>query len=81
MAFLLDDIFLSPVKLVHFIAKNVYEGAMKEFLDEEGARKELRQLYRLFESSKISEAEFEMREKNLVDRLEQIEAYKRKKLM
>jgi len=76
MAFLLDDIFLSPIKFLHFIAKSVHEGAMKELLDEDGVRKELREIYRLLESGNISEAEFERREKNLLDRLEQIESYK-----
>ena len=52
---------------------------MKELLDEDGARKKLRELYRLLESGKISEPEFEKREKNLIDRLEQIEAYKSRK--
>jgi len=79
LAFLLDDVFLSPVKLVHFIAKTVHEEAMKELLNEDGARKELRELYKLLENGKISEVEFEKREKNLIDRLEQIEAYKRRK--
>jgi len=78
MAFLLDDIFLSPVKFLHFIAKSVHEEATKKLLDEDGVRKELRELYRLLESDKISEAEFDRREKNLIDRLEQIEAYKRR---
>ena len=78
MAFLLDDILFSPVKFLHFIAKSVHEEAMKELLDEDGVRKELRELYRLLESGKISEPEFEKREKNLVHRLEQIEAYKRR---
>lgn len=78
MAFLLDDIFLSPVKFLHFIAKSVHEEAMKELLDEDGVRKELRELYRLLESGKISEPEFDKREKNLIHRLEQIEAYKRR---
>jgi len=79
LAFLLDDIFLSPAKLLHFIAKSVHEEAMKELLDEDGVRKEVRELYRLLESGKISEPEFEKREKNLIDRLEQIEAYKSRK--
>lgn len=79
MAFLLDDIFLSPVKFLHFIAKSVHEEAMKELLDEDGVRKELREIYRLLESDKIPQAEFERREKNLIHRLEQIEAYKRRK--
>ena len=79
MAFLLDDILLSPVKFLRFIAKSLGEEAMKEVLDEDGARKELREIYSLLESSKISEAEFDRRESDLIDRLERIEAYKGRK--
>lgn len=76
MAFLLDDILLGPVKGVHFIAKKIHEQAMEELLDEEGVRQNLRELYMSLETGKIGEEEFEELEKSLVERLEQIEAYK-----
>ena len=76
MAFLLDDIFLAPVKGLTFIAKKVNDLAMEEFLDEEGVRRELRELYTLLEAGEMSEEEFEEREEKLVERLEEIEAYK-----
>lgn len=76
MAFLLDDILLAPVKGVRLIAKKIHEQAMEEFLDEEGVRQELRELYMSLETGRITEEEFEEREKTLVERLEQIEAYK-----
>ncbi|MBE0478217.1 gas vesicle protein GvpG [Candidatus Aerophobetes bacterium] len=77
MAFLLDDIVLAPLKGLEFIARSIRDEAMRGFLDEEGARKKLRELYRLFESGKISEEEFEKQEEEIVQRLEQIEAYKK----
>ena len=76
MVFLLDDILLAPVKGLIFIAEQIHAQAMGELLDEEGVRQELRELYMLLETAKISEAEFEEREVALVERLEDVEAYK-----
>ena len=76
MAFLLDDILLAPLNGLIFIAEKIHAQAMEELLDEEGVRQELRELYMLLETGKISEAEFEAREAALVERLEEIEAYK-----
>ena len=77
MAFLLDDILLAPVKGLIFIAEKIHAQAMGELLDEEGVRQELRELYMLLETGKISEAQFEEREAALVERLEDLEAYKK----
>ena len=77
MAFLLDDILLAPLNGVIFIAKQIHAQAMEELLDEAGVRQELRELYMLLETGKIAEAEFEAREAALVERLEEIEAYKK----
>jgi len=79
MAFLLDDLLLAPIKGVVFIAKKIKEHAEGEFLNEEGVRQELRELYLLLETGKISEEEFTDREEQLVDHLEAIEEYKKNK--
>lgn len=76
MAFLLDSILLAPVNGVVFIASKVRDMAMDQLLDEEGTRRELRGLYSQLERGEISEDEFETREAQLVDRLEEIEAHK-----
>jgi hypothetical protein len=73
---LLDNLLFGPVKIVHFVGKKIHEVAMEEFLDEEGVRQDLRDLYISLETGKISEKEFEHREEELVDRLEEIKAYK-----
>lgn len=80
MALLLDDILLAPIKGTLFIAGKIHDLAMEEFLDEEGTRQELRELYALIEKGEISEEEFEEREEELVEWLEQIEAYKEGKV-
>lgn len=77
MAFLLDDILLAPIKGVVFIARKIKEQAEGEFLNEKGVRQELRELYRLLETAEISEEEFTEREEQLVERLEEIEEYKK----
>ena len=48
-------------------------------MNEEGVRQELRELYMLLETGKISEEEFTEREEHLVERLEAIEEYKKNK--
>ncbi len=76
---LLGSILLAPVKGPYWIAKKVHEMAMDELLDENGAREELRELYASFEAGKISEEEFERREEELVEHIEQIMSYKESK--
>lgn len=76
MAFILDSILLAPVNGIVFVASKVRDMAMDQLLDEEGTRRELRGLYVKLERSEISEDEFEMREAQLVERLEEIEAYR-----
>lgn len=76
MAFLLDSILLAPVKGLVFIAEKVHDVAMEEMLDEEGVRQDIRELYMLLETGRISEEEFEKQEAALVERLEEIQAYK-----
>lgn len=76
MAFLLDSILLAPVNGIVFVANKVRDMAMDQLLDEEGTRRELRGLYSQLERGEISEDEFETREAQLVERLEEIEAHK-----
>lgn len=73
---LLDSVLLAPIKIPHFIAKKVHEMAIEEFLNEEKVREELKNLYALLEMGKIGEEEFERREEELVDLIEEIMSYK-----
>ena len=77
MAFLLDDLLLAPIKGVVWLAEKIKEQAEGEFLNEGGVRRELRELYMLLETGKISEEEFTDQEEQLVERLEAIEEYKK----
>ena len=78
MALLIDDILLSPFKGISFIAKKIRDMAMDEIFNEEKIREELKELYVMVERGKISEEEFDEKEEELADRLEEIMAYKKR---
>lgn len=71
--FLIDDLLLAPAKALLFVFKEVAQRAEAEFLNDEGTRQELGELYMLLETGRISEQEFEQQEEVLVRRLEAIE--------
>jgi len=69
--FLLDDILFSPVKGLMAIGRHVQETARQSVEDQERAIvAELTELYRLLESGRIGDDEFNTREAGLLDRLE-----------
>jgi len=71
--FLLDDILLSPIKGIVWVAEKVRDAAQEESAREgDLITAELRELYLMLESGRISEEEFEGREKQLLDRLERL---------
>ena len=76
--FLIDDILLSPAKGLFYIFKQIHKAAEEEFLNEENVSAELSELYMMLETGKITEEEFNNRESELLNRLEQIEEYKKK---
>ena len=76
--FLIDDILLSPAKGLFYIFKQIHKAAEEEFLDEENITAVLSELYMMLETGKITEEEFNNRESELLNRLEQIEEYKKK---
>jgi gas vesicle protein GvpG len=71
--FLLDDILLSPIKGIVWLAEKVRDAGQEES-EREGdlITAELRELYLLLESGKIAEEEFDGRERQLLDRLERL---------
>ena len=76
--FLIDDILLSPAKGLFYIFKQIHKAAEEEFLNEENVSAELSELYMMLETGKITEEEFNKSESELLNRLEQIEEYKKK---
>lgn len=71
---LVDDILLSPVKGLLWVFREIHHAAQEETANEaEAITAELSELYMMLETGKITEAEFDSREKNLLDRLEKIQ--------
>jgi len=71
---LVDDILLSPVKGITWIFRQIHELAEEELAGEaDRLRESLTELYMMLETGEISEAEFEEREKQLLDRLDALD--------
>jgi SMC interacting uncharacterized protein involved in chromosome segregation len=71
--FLIDDILLAPGSFLIWVMRKVHEAAQEE-LDNDAARitTELSELHRQLETRAITEAQFDAREKELLDRLDRI---------
>jgi hypothetical protein len=68
---LVDDIVLFPMKGVLWVFDEIYQAAEQALESEaDDITAQLQQLYRMLESGGITEAEFDVREAGLLDRLE-----------
>lgn len=68
---IVDDILLSPLHGLWWIVREVHQAAKQEIAGQSQAlTDELRELYMLLETGRITEPEYEAREKELLDRLE-----------
>lgn len=73
--FLLDDLLLLPARGFMALCREVRDLAEQEFVDQADAiRTELSEMYLLLETGHLSEEEFDRRERELLDRLEKVEA-------
>lgn len=71
--FLIDDILLSPLRGILWIAREVDKAAEEELANEsETIKADLSELYLMLEAGRITEEEFDAREKKLLDRLDEI---------
>lgn len=72
---LIDDLLLMPAQGLMFVFKEVYKGALQDAINEgENIQKKLTELYRALETGQITSEEFDAREKELLDRLDEIES-------
>ncbi len=72
---LIDDLILAPGRFLIWVARQVHEAAGKEFGQEaERITAELGELHRRLESGAVEEHEFAARERELLDRLDELEA-------
>lgn len=73
--FLIDNILLAPARGLLAIFREIDQAARQEFENESDAiRTELSELYMMLETGRIQEEEFDAREKELLDRLDVIQA-------
>ena len=67
---LVDDILLFPIRSIFWIFREIHNAAKQELATEaEDITTELSELYMMLETGNITEAEFDAREKELLDRL------------
>jgi hypothetical protein len=72
--FLIDDIFLAPFKGIKFIAESVHDAAQDEIANRRTSlRNELNDLYMQLEVGEITEEEFDDREEEILDRLDELD--------
>jgi Gas vesicle protein G len=72
--FLIDDLAVAPARFVLWIVRQVQEAAKEEMSGEkQRLTAELSQLHAMLESGRLSEAEFDERERTVLDQLDAIE--------
>jgi hypothetical protein len=73
---ILDDILLFPVKSLFWIFRELHKTAQEELASEaESIIEQLSDLYMMLETGRITEDEFNTREKELLDRLDEIQEH------
>ena len=73
--FLVDDLLLSPIKGIFWVFREIHDAAQQELAGEaEAITAALSELYMRLETGQITEAEFDAREKILLDRLDLLQA-------
>ncbi|HEX9777543.1 MAG TPA: gas vesicle protein GvpG [Geopsychrobacteraceae bacterium] len=71
---IVDDILLSPASGLFWLFREIHNAAQQEVAGEaENITVELSDLYMMLETGKITDAEFDAREKELLDRLDEIQ--------
>jgi len=72
---LVDDLLLAPLTGLLWVFRKIHDAAQEEMLGEADAiTGELRELYMMLETGAVTEAEFDARERTLLDRLEVAQA-------
>lgn len=70
---IVDDLLLAPFKGVLWVFKKVQQAANEELeRRQRQTRSELSELYMQLETGRISESEFDAKEKQLLDRLDRV---------
>jgi hypothetical protein len=71
---IIDNILLSPVRGILWIFREMYNAAWEDIENEaDSITADLSELYMMLETGKITESEFDSLEKELLDRLDEIQ--------
>jgi hypothetical protein len=71
---IVDDILLSPLTGLMWVSKKIHAAALEEIeAQHERTTSELSESYMMLETGKITEEEFDKHEKELLDRLDQLD--------
>ena len=71
---LIDDILLFPFTSIFWVFRKIHEAAQNELDTEiEDITAELSEIYMMLETGILTEAEFNAREKELLDRLDELQ--------
>lgn len=76
MAFIVDDILLSPIRFTIWIGEKLKDAAYQEMTDESRVHEELLQLQMQYEMEEIGQEEYEKRESRLMEELDAIRRMK-----
>ena len=72
--FIVDDILLFPLKSLVWIFRQIHSAVDEEMAQQaDNIMEELRRIYMMLETGRISEEEFQARETELLDRLDRIQ--------
>ena len=73
--FLLDDLLLAPARGLMSVFRSLHEAVQDELANEAAnIRNQLSEMYVLLETGRMTEAEFDRQEQELLERLERIDA-------
>ena len=71
---LIDDILLFPINSIFWVFRRIHETVKNTFDTEiEDITAELSEIYMMLETGILTEAEFNVREKELLDRLDELQ--------
>ena len=71
---LVDDILLFPLRSIGWVCREMHQAAQQELAHEGAAiTAKLSDLYLMLETGEITEAEFDGRERTLLDRLDRLQ--------
>jgi uncharacterized membrane protein len=76
MAFIIDDILLSPIRLTVWVAEKLKDAAYQEMTDDSRVHEELLHLQMRYEMGEIDDDAYEKEETRLMAKLENIRKIK-----